>query len=74
LERRSRVDPFATASLQHADRLQLLFVIQGTREVVIEGEAVQLGVADLLVLPGGVECDDRFASEEHEAVRIHLLA
>jgi quercetin dioxygenase-like cupin family protein len=73
LQRRSRVDPFEAGSLRHNDKMRLILVTQGTREVEIEGETIQYSVGDVLVIPAGAECRDMSASEEHEAVCMELL-
>jgi hypothetical protein len=72
-ERRSRLDAFEPGSLRHENRFQLIFVTQGSREISIAGEASTLGVGDLLVIPQSAECRDLAASDDHEALRIHVL-
>jgi quercetin dioxygenase-like cupin family protein len=72
LERQSRVDAFEPGSLEHEDRFQFLYVIQGTRTIAIEGEQMELGAGDVLVIPRGAQCDDIASSEEHEALRIRM--
>jgi quercetin dioxygenase-like cupin family protein len=72
-QRRSRVEPFVQGQLVHDAELLLLYVTQGSRTVVMNGEQTVLERGDLLVLPGGVECRDVDASEEHESLSIRLL-
>jgi quercetin dioxygenase-like cupin family protein len=71
-ERRSRVAPFVSASITHDEDYRLYYLTQGTRTFELNGEPHRLNSGDLLVLPGGVECTDLDASEEHELVTITL--
>jgi quercetin dioxygenase-like cupin family protein len=72
LERHSRSEPFEPGALRHTDRLQLLFVTLGFRDVTIEGETTRLGIGDVLVIPAGADCAEVSVSEEHEAMRISV--
>jgi len=71
-QRRSRVTPFEAHALTHGDEHLLLFVVQGTRTIRLDGAEEILGPGDLLVLPGGTVCTDVGASDEHEAITIGL--
>jgi hypothetical protein len=72
-QRRSRLGSFVQGEFAHNDELLLLYVTQGSRTIAMNGEQTVLERGDLLVLPGGVECRDVDASQEHEAVCIRLL-
>ena len=72
-QRRSRVSPFVSGSLKHNDDFRLLYVTQGARMVIMDGVKSLMEEGDLLILPGGIECLDVEASDEHEALCMSLL-
>jgi quercetin dioxygenase-like cupin family protein len=72
-QRRVRIGAFTPGSLMHDHELSLLYVTQGTRTIMLYGDQIVLETGDLLVLPGGVACEDIGAADEHEAICIDLL-
>jgi mannose-6-phosphate isomerase-like protein (cupin superfamily) len=70
---RTRLDPFEAGSLRHDDPFHLLLVMEGSRDIEIEGETVRLGVNDLMMIPRGAECRDLAASEGHMAILLKVL-
>jgi hypothetical protein len=64
--------PFASRSLAHADELRTLLVIVGTRTIEVNGKEHCLSFNDLPTLPSTDECGDIAASDNREAIWVHL--
>jgi len=71
--RRSRTSDFAAGSLAHDDRYRFLMVMQGWRDVRVDGQTIRAETGDIVVLPQGAPCEDLAMSDEFEAIEISLL-
>lgn len=71
--RRSRTSAFEPGALAHDDRYRFQMVMQGWRDVEVEGETIRAETGDIIVLPRGAPCGDLAMSDEYEAVEVSLL-